>query len=131
MERPQYSSLQVYRIMQDCWMLKPEARPDFSQMRELFESQLEASVKDFYNKQSQLSINYLYRRWSQTEPELSSQPSNSYLPMNSMPNVVDSEQPNSRPGNSYLPMNSKLNRLLQAGPGDVGSSLDSTYSNQT
>ena len=34
-------------------MLKPEARPNFSQLRESFEFQLEASVKDYYNEQRQ------------------------------------------------------------------------------
>ena len=48
MDKPKYSTKQIYDIMQECWFHDPNARPDFMRLSELLGQQLEATVRRHY-----------------------------------------------------------------------------------
>ena len=55
MDKPQFATNEIGRLMTDCWKADPNERPTFNQLQEALSSQLETSVSQYY-----LSLNDPY-----------------------------------------------------------------------
>ena len=49
MEKPNYAPNFIGDLMSNCWEKGPEDRPTFSQIEEIIDSNLEASVSSYYS----------------------------------------------------------------------------------
>lgn len=48
MEKPEFASEAVYKMMMDCWVAFPKDRPSFSELAHRLGSELESSIKSYY-----------------------------------------------------------------------------------
>ena len=48
MEKPEFATNDIYRLMTDCWKTEPNQRPTFSQMEEVLKAQLDSSISSNY-----------------------------------------------------------------------------------
>merc|ERR1719239_200251 len=56
MDRPQYASDDLYKVMHNTWKVNPDERPTFSELVSKMGAFLEANVKDYY---LDLSLHYI------------------------------------------------------------------------
>ena len=48
MEKPQYVTNEIGRLMVDCWKMEPKERPTFNQLQEALGNHLESSLRHHY-----------------------------------------------------------------------------------
>ena len=53
MEKPQYVTNEIGRLMVDCWKMEPKERPTFNQLQEALGNHLESSLRHHYLEMSQ------------------------------------------------------------------------------
>ncbi|XP_036364285.1 vascular endothelial growth factor receptor 1 isoform X5 [Octopus sinensis] len=56
MDKPQYATDEIYKVMCDCWKVEPGQRPTFSRLADTMGSFLEAGVKQYYLDLSQTYV---------------------------------------------------------------------------
>ncbi|GAB1601667.1 vascular endothelial growth factor receptor 1-like isoform X5 [Argonauta hians] len=56
MDKPQYATDDIYKVMCDCWKVEPGQRPTFSRLADTMGSFLEAGVKQYYLDLSQTYV---------------------------------------------------------------------------
>ena len=48
MDKPEFATNEIGKLMADCWKTDPNERPTFHQLQEAFSNQLEIAIRDHY-----------------------------------------------------------------------------------
>jgi hypothetical protein len=72
MEKPEYATNTMSKVMTDCWKTDPKERPTFRQLQEMIHDHIESSVSSDY-----WSLNFPYAKLSEEKRQGSSCPAES------------------------------------------------------